>query len=235
MFQNYLFSQILDWEITPRDVLENVTTAPARALHWLSYEDTMVLKEFGTGISVETIRTRFALASLYFSTQSTTFVNDAFSRSSWVDKTLWLTGYSVCQWFGVECMEDEFGQSSLGRVKSLNLSSNGLEGQIPDELGLFQLDIRALDLSGNAIGGTIPETISALKNLNDLYLGPNRLRSSIPEVLYQLSHLTHLYLNDCTLSGTISTSIGNLKSIRTCYIWRSCCWLEQTKSSRPTS
>lgn len=163
---NKIFSHILDWGVTQRDVLENVSSAPARALHWLSYDDSMVLKHFESGMSAETIRTRYALATLYFSTQKASFLKDAFSESSWEDKTLWLTGFSVCQWFGVECMEDEFGMSSFGRVKDLNLSANGLQGELPDELGLLQLDIRTLDVSDNAIGGTIPESISDLKNLS---------------------------------------------------------------------
>ena len=53
-------------------------------------------------------------------------------------------------------------------------------------------------------------------NEDILYLGANMFRTSIPEAIYQLAHLTDLYLNDCGLTGTISESIGNLKSIRKC-------------------
>lgn len=210
---NHLFSQILDWGVTQRDVLENVSSAQARALHWLAYEDSTVLKKFEVGLSPEIVRTRFALATVYFSTQGPTFVNDFYSQSSWKDNTLWLTGFPVCQWFGVDCLEDEFGKSSLGRVKSLNLSSNGLEGELPNELSLLQLDIRSLDFSENSIGGTVPEMLSDLKNLMHLYLGPNKFVSSIPEQLYDLSHLTHFYVNDCGLSGEVSTRIGELKQL----------------------
>ena len=72
----------------------------------------------------------------------------------------------MCTWFGVDCMDDEFGQSSLGRVKMLNLSSNGLEGTLPEELGLLQLDIREIDVSDNSIGGSLPEKIFDLTNLS---------------------------------------------------------------------
>jgi Leucine-rich repeat (LRR) protein len=57
------------------------------------------------------------------------------------------------------------------------------------------LDIRSFDLSSNSIEGTIPD-LSSLKNMRYLYLGPNEFTSSIPAALYQLSRLTHLYLNN---------------------------------------
>lgn len=138
---NRLFSQILDWGATPRAMLENVSSGPARALHWLSYEDELILKQFDKGISIETIRTRFVLATLYFSTHNRSVWGES---SSWEDATFWLSASPVCKWHGVECLKDEFGSDLIGLITSLNLSANGLEGQLPDELSLFGLTLRTL-------------------------------------------------------------------------------------------
>jgi hypothetical protein len=53
----------------------------------------------------------------------------------------------------------------MERVQSLNLTSNGLAGTLPDELSMLQLDIRVLDVSDNSIEGTIPASLSNLRNL----------------------------------------------------------------------
>ena len=163
---NKLFSQVLDWKITPRAVLEDVSSAPGRALHWLAYEDILTVNSHLAGMSIETIRSRYALATLYFSTQKASFLSDSIASSSWTEKSNWLSSFPVCQWYGVECLGDELGGNSLDLVSVLNLTSNGLEGELPGELSLLQLDIRKLDVSGNSIGGTIPETLQTLKNLS---------------------------------------------------------------------
>jgi len=164
---NSLFNDLLDLGAA-RVELEDVTSAQARALHWLAYGDGMILSNFPNLLSIETIRTRFALAAIYFSTQSEAYKGDSWTStaSSWREETNWLSGTPVCQWYGVSCLQDEFGDESLGLVGSLNLSSNALTGELPDyELSLLQLDIRTLDVSGNSLGGTLPKSLSALKNL----------------------------------------------------------------------
>jgi hypothetical protein len=147
--QKKIFSLILDWGATPRTVLEDSLSGPARALEWLVNEDTATDQ-------VETIRTRFVLATLYFSTQNIS------AGKSWSVDTHWLSTYPVCLWHGVQCL-DEY--TTIGLVKSLNLSSNALTGTLPHELGLLELDCSSLDVSNNAITGPIPETLFLMKNL----------------------------------------------------------------------
>jgi hypothetical protein len=144
-----MFSLILGWDTTPRTVLEDRLSAPARAMEWLVTEDTATDQ-------VETIRTRFVLATLYFSTQNIS------AGKSWSVDTHWLSTYPVCLWHGVQCL-DEY--TTIGLVKSLNLSSNALTGTLPHELGLLELDCSSLDVSKNAITGSIPETLFLMKNL----------------------------------------------------------------------
>jgi hypothetical protein len=135
--------------VTPREILKDSMSAPARALDWLVYEDMNTE-------NVETMRTRFALATLYFETQKPS------AGDSWTNDRHWLSSDPVCLWHGVECLDEH---TTTGLVKSLNLSSNGLTGTLPDEIGLLEADIRSLDVSNNAIAGTIPETLFLMKNL----------------------------------------------------------------------
>lgn len=162
---NDLFSQILDWNLTPQSVLEDVASAPGRALNWLAYEDILTVNSHLAGMSMETIRTRYALATLYFSTQNSSFVSDSIGSSSWTDKGNWLSSFPVCQWYGVTCLDNQVA-GQLGLVSELNLTNNGLAGELPNELGLLLLDIQSIDLSSNAINGAIPESFRMLKNLS---------------------------------------------------------------------
>ena len=148
--RNVISSLILDWGITKQDTLEDTNSAQYRAFNWLVREDSASMK-------AETIRTRYALASLYFSTQN---VND--SSSSWTNDRHWLSSYPVCLWHGIECLDE---MSTIGLVKKLNLSSNELHGTLPGEIGLLQLDIRSFDISKNNITGTLPNELTRMKNL----------------------------------------------------------------------
>jgi hypothetical protein len=107
---NRLFSLILDWEVTPKSVLEDSTSSAAQALRWIAFED--VASE-----NIETIRSRYSLATLYFSTQGS-------MSTPWNVESHWLSPYPVCLWHGVECLDKE---DTIGLVQSLNLSANGLD------------------------------------------------------------------------------------------------------------
>ena len=187
-----LIGMILDWGVTPLSILEDKNTAAGQALNWLAFVDTDTENP-------ETIRTRYSLATLYFSVQT-----------SMAEMKHWLSSYPVCLWHGVECLDEN---DTLGLVKSVNLSSNALTGTLPGEISLLQLDIRSLDVSGNKIGGSIPD-LSPLKNLQHLYLGPNKFSGTLPPKLHLLSHLTHFYLNDCSLTGTLPTTVGELTKLQ---------------------
>ena len=191
----HLFSLILDFEITKQKDLENVHSPQAQALHWLAYEDGAQ--------DVEDLRTRFSLATLFLGTRS--------NATSWVKQDNWLTSASVCQWYGVSCWKTH---TNVHLVQALNLSSNGLDGTIPEEVALLQRDCEMLDLSYNSIRGPIPIEIGKqMKNLKRLYLGPNPLSSTIPETMFQLSMLTHLYIDSAELRGTIPNAIGKMTSL----------------------
>ena len=191
----HLFSLILDFNITKRAELEDRESPQSKALHWLAYKDTSE--------DVEDLRTRYSLATLYFSTRT--------NETDWVKADQWMSPDPVCFWYGVKCLQT---QAMIHRVQYLNLSANGLVGSIPEELSLLQQDCHVLDLSYNQIGGRIPVSLGKnLQNLQRLYLGPNALTSTIPESLFELQRLTHLYIDSCHLNGTLSGSIHKMTSL----------------------
>lgn len=61
--------------------------------------------------------------------------------------------------------------------------------------------------------GPIPESLSLLRNLEELWLNGNRLSGIIPEGLGRLHHLRELYLNANELVGGIPSSFGGLASL----------------------
>ncbi|XP_062016053.1 receptor-like protein EIX2 [Rosa rugosa] len=95
---------------------------------------------------------------------------------------------------------------TLRWVKSIDLSSNSLEGEIPEKIcSLFALVI--LNLSMNHLSGNIPSKIGNLRSLEFLDLSVNHLSGRIPQSISSLTYLSHLNLSYNELSGRIP--LGN--------------------------
>ena len=147
--QKTFFSLVLDWGFTSRQRLEDPLSPAARALDWLVYTDTKTNQ-------LEAMRTRYALACLFFATQSSE------KGHQWIEDRHWLSSYPVCLWYGIECTNQ---RNEIAAVHSINLSSNAMTGTIPPEIGMLGLGVNSLDLSYNLIGGSIPKTLFSLTNL----------------------------------------------------------------------
>mmetsp|Transcript_15332 Transcript_15332/g.22600 ORF Transcript_15332/g.22600 Transcript_15332/m.22600 type:complete len:1118 (-) Transcript_15332:82-3435(-) len=120
---------------------------------------------------------------------------------NWHNNTGWIVEEDICEWFGVEC---------IGFRTALNLTSNGLVGTIPTEVGLSSLfEFR---LSGNNLTGTIPSEIGLLSDLTRLNLSANRLIGTIPEGIMMIK-LENLDLSHNRLTNSLLHQ-GNLQSLR---------------------
>lgn len=108
-------------------------------------------------------------------------------------------------------------------VTFLDLSSNGLQGVIPEEIGtLWKLE--QLLLFDNKIGKTIPwEYLTKLQSLHTLYLDRNKLTGIIPNSIGQLSNMKNLDLSNNKLSSTLPNALGNLVNLV----------VSDTRTSRP--
>ena len=93
---------------------------------------------------------------------------------------------------------------NFGDMRSIDLSSNKLTGEIPAEI--FNLtELKALNLAGNMLTGLIPQGIGHLKQLESLDLSRNQLFGSIPASIADLNFLSFLNLSYNKLSGRIPT------------------------------
>ncbi|KAL5710983.1 hypothetical protein ACHQM5_021484 [Ranunculus cassubicifolius] len=91
---------------------------------------------------------------------------------------------------------------TLKYLANLDLSSNLLVGQIPEDLTSLR-DLRGFNLSNNQLKGRIPESIGNLKSLESLDLSQNHLSGMIPRSISELYSLGYLNLSYNNLSGQI--------------------------------
>ncbi|KAF3435978.1 hypothetical protein FNV43_RR23070 [Rhamnella rubrinervis] len=124
---------------------------------------------------------------------------------------------ALIMWKGLEYKYDKI----LGLLRLIDLSSNGLSGQIPTTLANL-VELVQVNLSRNHLSGIIPMNIGELNQIESLDLSHNKLSGRIPMGLAKLSHnklsgripmglaklssLSYLDLSDNQLWGKIPTS-----------------------------
>ena len=111
------------------------------------------------------------------------------SLDNWTNASGWLSDAALSEWHGVET-------DSVGRVSGLDLSENGLWGQLPDSLGGLSVLV-SLDLSNNTLSGSLPDSLGKLSALAKLNVsGNNSMTGRLPQ------SLTALELAEFRYSGT---------------------------------
>ena len=150
----------------------------------------------------------------------------------WEDNGGWLGSGPLDTWRGVET-------DSTGRVTSIHLVSNNLDGPLPNELAKLS-KLRSLDLSRNNLTGPVPSGLAAharLKTLRireneltgpvpselgdtleDLTLGFNQLSGPLPAELADHPALKRLDLRHNGLSGPIPPDLGKLAHLETLFL-----------------
>ncbi|KAJ1376473.1 Leucine-rich repeat [Sesbania bispinosa] len=106
--------------------------------------------------------------------------------------------YLLLTWKGVD---HGFNNEEL-LLKSIDLSSNHLTGEIPTEIECL-FGLVSLNLSRNNLNGEIISKIGNLKSLEFLDLSRNHLSGRIPSSLAQIDRLTMLDLSNNHLNGKI--------------------------------
>ncbi|KAL5710931.1 lysine--tRNA ligase [Ranunculus cassubicifolius] len=91
---------------------------------------------------------------------------------------------------------------NLGLLVNLDLSSNCLMGQIPEEMTSLS-GLRGFNLSNNNLTGKIPKNIGNLDSLESLDFSCNHLSGMIPPSISELHFLGYLDLSYNNLSGKI--------------------------------
>ncbi|OAO97366.1 RLP50 [Arabidopsis thaliana] len=86
--------------------------------------------------------------------------------------------------------------------KTIDVSRNRLEGDIPESIGILK-ELIVLNMSNNAFTGHLPPSLSNLSNLQSLDLSQNRLSGSIPGELGELTFLARMNFSYNMLEGPI--------------------------------
>jgi Leucine-rich repeat (LRR) protein len=101
---------------------------------------------------------------------------------------------------------------NIENTTELDLTSSGLTGEIPSEIGDLT-NLTHLELNYNQLTGEIPSWIGDLTNLTHLNLSFNQLSGEIPKSIGNLTNLETLYLDRNDLTGEIPVEIGNLTDL----------------------
>jgi len=182
-------------KITPdAAILNDPHTPQSKALEWAKNDMAIYNVEV-----VSRVAQRYALATLYYSTNGT----------GWQTNANWGHGHE-CEWYGVGC---ESGENNIVSVTYLDLNSNHLDGTIPEEIGYIAM-LEQIHLWGNNLVGSIPSTLSQLINLNTLYLDQNHLDGDMGDTFNSLRNLKHLDLSGNRLRGHIPHGLGSLTNLR---------------------
>ncbi|KAB5520046.1 hypothetical protein DKX38_024365 [Salix brachista] len=103
----------------------------------------------------------------------------------------WNSTSDCCEWPGITC--DEGGS---GRVISLDLSFEGINGGLDDSSGLFSLQfLQNLNLSSNSFNTTLPARFANLTDLISLKLSNAGFIGQIPNGISKLTKLVSLDLS----------------------------------------
>ena len=118
----------------------------------------------------------------------------------WTESENWLTEVPIGEWHGVET-------DTEGRVRSITLVNNRLEGDIPSELGQLT-GLETLNLSDNLLTGTLPIVLGRLTSLADLQLQGNiGLTGYLPETFTALENLERLVMHRTQVCAQQSSDI----------------------------
>eukprot|EP00937_MAST-01D_sp_MAST-1D-sp2_P001791 g1791.t1 len=128
---------------------------------------------------------------------------------NWTKRAGWLSGASVCGWYGVLC-------GPGGRVTEVDLGSNHLLGILPR--GLSRLEhLRVLNLDNNLLRGWLPPDLQ-FPQLQRLNVGYNRgLQGTLPDLARATPGLTHLFVNFCAFTGSVAW-LGGLRELQSAYL-----------------
>lgn len=97
------------------------------------------------------------------------------------------------------------------RLMSLDVSSNGFYGSIPESIASLT-QLKRLALSANFFDGEIPDSIGKLGALEELFLNSNRFTGKVPESFNGLHRLKRLEIQGNNITGEFP-DLGSLQNL----------------------
>ncbi|XP_076898997.1 uncharacterized protein LOC143552738 [Bidens hawaiensis] len=182
------------------------------------------------------------LTILFFMLSQTTATH--FNNSSLEGKALVATNWwpqyvnasNHCTWDGITCdeagsvieiflydhdkLEGNLGSldfSSFPNLDTLIIDKCGLEGSIPEQIGLLS-NLTHLSLWGNRLSGNLPLSLTNLTHLGYLDLSMNNFSGELPAALANLTHLEYLYLSMNNFGGKLPAALASLVNLKSLYL-----------------
>ena len=128
--------------------------------------------------------------------------------------------YEPTPWHGVGCIDPcddylDWSNCAVGRATLLDLSGNGLSGNIGGWSAVGQLaNLTLLDLSENSLVGSLPTQLGRINCVEYVVFWQNSLSGALPTELGALNNngapfaLKQLHLSDNSFSGSLPTELG---------------------------
>ncbi len=131
-----------------------------------------------------------------------------------------LAGTASLNWSDDTAMTAWEGVTIVGtpqRVVRLDIRDKGLDGTVPDEMGLLT-SLTHLNMRTNGLRGSLPAELGSLTNLRVLNLHSNRLSGGIPN-LSRSTGLEELYLPNNKLTGPVPTWLNDMTNMTQLWLW----------------
>jgi serine/threonine protein kinase len=174
----------------PPLILENVTSIKLIYSNW----EPMETYGFTFTVTPQYTASGWVCDNEYAGTSYDDFSGDTYAYAG-----------NFCGWYGVTCESDI-------SLAGIDLSAIGLDGSLPDTVGLLDT-IQVFKMGYNNIVGTLPSTIAQLDNLVVLDLEYNMMTGTVPTTVGRMSSLTNLILESNDLHGTIPSQIAQLTGL----------------------
>ncbi|KAJ0802069.1 putative protein kinase RLK-Pelle-LRR-XI-1 family [Helianthus annuus] len=170
--------------------------------------------------------------------QTTTTANDANNKSLEAKALVAWWPYANashhhCNWRGITCNKAgsvtnislyghylgygsglaSLNLSSFPNLVTLEIESCGVEGSIPEQIGLLS-NLTQLSLYDNQLTGNLPVCLNNLTLLTFLDLSYNNLSGKLAHSFTNLIRLNDLYLSGNSFSGELPVSLTNLTHLR---------------------
>jgi hypothetical protein len=134
--------------------VRNISTPEYKAMQWLATVDPAHLP---LDTHIDILTQRFVLATLYKTTKG----------EDWSQKYSFMSYNDVCTWNNGDGEDGVY--CSNGFVSKMELDNIGLDGTLPESIGLLT-HLEHLNMDGNELSGHLPHSITLLTKLTSLDL-----------------------------------------------------------------
>ena len=127
----------------------------------------------------EIILERYILLTAYYMSNN--------GENQWAKQVNWSANdRSICDgWQGIKCYELIGDNVSVKVVRTIDLQTNDMVGNIPEEF-CYLHSLENLYLQNNKLSGKVPKCLGELKKLKHLHLSRNNLKGKMPDSVCDL-------------------------------------------------